>query len=132
MAYLTWDNRYSVGIPAIDKQHNTLFDMVNDLHAAMMEGKAQSVTGPLLLRLANYTKTHFAAEESLMAAKNYPGLESHRAVHRDLIRQVDELLARSKRGDLSVNIDLMNFLRGWLTEHIQKMDRNYAPYLKVA
>ena len=28
-----------------------------------------------------------------------------------------------------MNLDLMNFLRNWLVNHIQKVDREYGPWL---
>ena len=47
MALLTWNSKYSVGVEAMDKQHTMLFTMINDLHAAMSKGQAQSITGAL-------------------------------------------------------------------------------------
>ena len=38
---------------------------MNDLHAAMMKGQAQSLTGPLLQKLVDYTRTHFEDEEAM-------------------------------------------------------------------
>jgi hemerythrin-like metal-binding protein len=129
MALLAWDSRYSVGVKSIDGQHSVLFGLVNDLHAAMMKGQAQSMTGPLLRKLVDYTKTHFAAEEKLMATAKYPGLTDHQAKHRDLIKQVTEFVARFDKGEVTVNLDLLNFLRNWLVNHIQKVDREYGPWL---
>ena len=44
MALLTWDGKYSVGVKPMDSQHTVLFGLLNDLHAAMMKGQAQSLT----------------------------------------------------------------------------------------
>lgn len=129
MALLAWDSRYSVGVKSIDGQHSVLFGLVNDLHAAMMKGQAQSMTGPLLRKLVDYTKTHFAAEEKMLTAAKYPGLTDHQAKHRDLIKQVTEFVARFDKGEVTVNLDLLNFLRNWLVNHIQKVDREYGPWL---
>jgi len=129
MALLTWSSKYSVGVQAMDTQHTQLFDMVNDLHAAMMQGKAQTVTGPLLRKLADYTQRHFSAEETLMASKKYPDLAKHRALHVALIEQVSEFAARFEKGENTLSLHLMNFLRDWLTTHIQKEDQKYGTYL---
>jgi len=38
-------------------------------------------------------------------------------------------VVRYRRGDNSVYIELLNFLRDWLTNHMQKEDREYGPWL---
>jgi len=48
MALMTFGQSYSVGVKTVDDQHKVLFEIINDLHAAMMRGQAHSVTGPLL------------------------------------------------------------------------------------
>ena len=129
MALLTWNSRYSVGVEAMDNQHTVLFGLLNDLHAAMMKGQARILTGPLLLRLVEYTHIHFSDEEQMMAAARYPGLADHRIKHRELIKQVEEYAARFERGEVALNIQLLNFLRDWLSNHIQKVDHEYGPWL---
>ena len=129
MALLKWNQKYSVGVHALDDQHTGLFNVLNELHAAMMKGQAQTLTGPLLKQLVEYTRTHFAAEESMMARTNYPGLAEHRVQHRDLVKQVEGYVARFERGEITLNLHLLNFLRDWLTNHIQKTDHQYGPWL---
>ncbi len=130
MSLLTWDNsRYSVGVKSIDDEHHQLFGLINDLHDAMLKGQAQSLMGSLLHKLADYTQTHFAAEEKMMTATRYPGLVEHQMKHHELIKQVKEFSARFEKGEVALNLDLMNFLRDWLTNHIQKVDHECGPWL---
>ena len=113
----------------MDSQHTVLFGMLNDLHEAMMKGQAQKIAGELLRKLAKYTRDHFTAEEVMMASTGYPDLAQHRIKHRDLIKQVDEFSARYERGETSLNLQLMNFLRDWLSNHIQNEDQKYGPWM---
>jgi hemerythrin-like metal-binding protein len=129
MALLSWNSSYSVGIKSMDGQHTKLFGMLNDLHAAMMSGKTQGVTGKLLHKLVDYTREHFTAEEAMMASAKFPGLDTHRIRHRNLSRQVEEFVVRFEKGESAINIQLLNFLRDWLTNHIQKEDKEYGPWL---
>ena len=129
MALLSWDSSYSVGVKTIDGQHTKLFDMLNELHAAMMSGKTQGVTGKLLHKLVNYTREHFTAEEAMMAAAKFPGLDKHRIKHRNLTREVEAFVTRFEKGESAINIKLLSFLRDWLTDHIQKEDKEYTPWL---
>jgi len=46
MALMTFGQSYSVGVQSIDSQHKVLFEIVNELYAAMMKGQAKNLTGP--------------------------------------------------------------------------------------
>ncbi len=129
MALLTWSIRYSVGVKSMDAQHTVLFGFLNDLHDAMMKGQAQKITGELLSGLLDYTRKHFSAEEGLMASARYPQLAQHRTMHRELIKNVEEFTIRYQRGESALNLQLLNFLRDWLTNHILSEDHKYAPWV---
>jgi hemerythrin-like metal-binding protein len=129
MALIKWNQSFSVGVQSIDKQHTVLFDSLNELHASMMSGQAQNMTGPLLKKLLDYTRNHFSEEEKMMAAAKYPGLTDHLAKHRILVKQVEEYAARYEKGEITLNLHLLNFLRDWLTNHIQKTDKEYGPWM---
>jgi hemerythrin-like metal-binding protein len=129
MALLNWNRSYSVGVLKIDSQHTILFAILNDLHAAMLKGQAQSLTGPLLHQLADYTQTHFSAEEAMMENAKYPGLADHQIKHRELVKQVEDYLLLYDKGEVSLNLKLLDFLRDWLTNHIQKVDMAYSACL---
>jgi len=129
MALLTWSTQYSVGVKAIDKQHEGLVNSLNDLHAAMISGQAKIVTGPLLHKLVAYTRDHFAAEEGMMSAARFPKLAEHKLLHRNLTEQVEEFVARFEDGESTLSVPLMNFLRDWLTTHMLKEDKEYGPFL---
>lgn len=129
MALLIWSSKYSVGVQAMDKQHTILFGILNDLHDAMMKGQAKQMTGALLRKLVSYTREHFTAEEAVMAASGYAALAQHRIIHRDLTKQVDEFAARYERGESTLNLQLLNFLRDWLSNHIQNEDQKYGPWV---
>jgi hemerythrin len=127
MAFLTWNSKYSVGVPSMDSQHTVLFGILNDLHAAMLSDQAQSAIGDVLRNLVNYTREHFSAEEALMTAAGYPELERHRLQHRNLVMQVDDFVVRYQRGEAHLTLPLLNFLRDWLSNHIQQEDKLYGP-----
>jgi hemerythrin-like metal-binding protein len=131
MALMTWGANYSVGIAAMDEQHQALMQALNDLHTAMTKGEAREVAGQLLTKLARYTKDHFRAEEAMLARNGYPSLAEHRAKHVDLNRQVEEYIHRFESGERALTVHLLHFLRDWLTVHIQKEDRAYGGWLNA-
>jgi hemerythrin-like metal-binding protein len=129
VGFMTWDERFSVGVKTLDEEHKVLFGILNELYDAMKRGQAQVVTGHLLKKLADYTRRHFASEEAKMTASGFAGLAEHRDKHRDLIQRVEQFIVRFERGDIMLSVDLFNFLRDWLTTHIQKTDKEYGPWL---
>ena len=131
MALVTWNENLSVGVRSVDDQHTVLFNLINELHAAMMKGQARSIVGGLLKDLLAYTRNHFTAEEELMDSKQYPDLSNHKMLHRELTKQVEEYIARYEKGDLTVSTRLADFLSDWLTNHVQKVDLAYGPWLNL-
>lgn len=129
MALVTWSDDYSVGVKAIDAQHMKLFDILNELHGAMKGGQGPAVTGALLEKLVKYTKEHFANEERFMQIAGYPGLAEHHGHHEALTSQVGDFIARYKKGEGAINVDLLSFLRDWLKNHIQREDKSYSSCL---
>lgn len=129
MSLIEWNSSLSVGVPSIDAQHSVLVKTLNELHDAMMSGQAHAKTGELLRTLVRYTREHFASEEALMEKAGYAALELHRKRHHELTRQVEDYVGRFERGETTINLHLLNFLRDWLTNHILKEDKAYGPAL---
>lgn len=129
MTLLTWDKRLSVGAPSMEAQHRLLVEALNELHSAVMRGEPSGVTGLFLRTFIAYTRNHHAAEEALMARLDYPELQQHRALHRELMENLETQLAHLERGEGTVTVEFLHFLRDWLTNHIQKVDRAYLPWI---
>ncbi len=130
MALVVWSDKLSVGVKSVDDQHTVLFNTINDLHGAMMKGQARAVVGELLCRLLVYTRNHFSQEEAMLEKVRYPGLPAHRALHRDLTKQVEEYVTRHEKGDLTLSNRLADFLSDWLKNHILDTDQTYGRWLK--
>jgi hemerythrin len=125
---INWSPALSVQIKRFDEQHVRLVQMLNDLHAAMGEGKGNEVLGKTLDGLIQYTATHFADEEQLMKAHGYAGLTKHRAEHEKLVAQVLDLQAKFKAGKGGLTLQVMHFLKDWLVNHIQGEDQAYGKF----
>lgn len=129
MALINWKKKYSMGVEALDNQHKALIGILNDFHAAMLKGQGENIAGQLLLRLKNYTREHFPAEERLLESVKFPELAQHRAYHRGLMEKLEEFTARHEKGDYGMYISLLHFIRDWQTRHLLQHDREYIPYL---
>lgn len=130
MTFALWSSDYETGHPDVDRQHRRLFELVNALHDAMAKGHGREALEPALKALAAYTLEHFAAEEALMRATDYPGLERHRDKHVALAQQVDELLLRFSKGYLTIPTTLSRFLADWLKHHIREEDMAFIAWMR--
>jgi hemerythrin len=130
MELMNWIDQYSVGVKKIDEQHKTLVGMLNKLYDAMMNHCAIEITEPLVKQLVQYTQTHFADEEALMATTGFPQLNEHREQHRRLIERVQSHVSHAANKDLFQPVQLLHFLKEWLTVHIQQEDKLYGPWLQ--
>lgn len=129
MAYFTWSDNLSVGNAFIDNDHRKLFDLANRLHLAMSEGRGKDVMSKVLSNLIIYTREHFQREEDHMRKINYPGFAAHEADHVHLLKVVVELQNKFDNGNSLLTIEVSNFLREWLLNHIMKMDKDLAKAL---
>jgi len=123
-AAVEWSNELSVGIQEIDEQHKVLVSILNEMHDAVRHNHGPEVSLEILDRLIEYTKIHFAVEESLFRIFDYPGYEDHHAEHAALLKE-----AKVVSGESKVSFKLLHFLRMWLTEHIMGSDMEYAEFL---
>jgi hemerythrin len=130
MPLMTWTEKLSVGVVALDNDHKKLVAMVNDLYDAMQAGHGRDKLGPILGELIKYTKEHFAREESFFARTGYPAAGPHKQQHEALTRQVVEVQEKYAGGSAAtLSLDVMHFLRTWLVNHIQGSDQAYRAHL---
>ena len=127
---VVWSDKLSVGVKSIDDQHKKLVTLVNQLHDGMMAGKGKEAVGPVLKGLIDYTASHFKYEEDLFARTGYPEGAAHKKDHDDLVKKVLEIQKKYEQSGPGVlTIQVMNFLKDWLTAHILGSDMKYGPHL---
>ncbi len=124
---ISWSSSYSVLVGKMDQEHQRLIDIINNLYAAMREGRGKDAIVSLMSALIDYTKTHFAHEEQLMKESGYADYEKQKNAHENLISQVMELQNKINAGT-GLTQEVMSFLKNWLVNHIQGMDKKYGPH----
>lgn len=130
MMLLAWDERLSVGEPSIDARHEALVEALNELNGAMMRGAERNRTGTLLRTFVAYIRNQWAAEERAMTRINFPGLETHKGLHRQLLQTVESQVDRFERGE-SLNRDSIRQLRDALVNHIRQVNACYRIWIEA-
>ena len=123
-----WSDDFNVDIQEVDEQHKVLVDLLNQLHHAIVERRGKIASQEILNQLADYTRTHFLLEESLMRVLHYPGLEIHKQQHEDLIQQIHELQRKIDEEGATITFELLHFLKMWLIQHINESDKRFGDF----
>ena len=128
---IRWSSDLETGVRAIDRQHEELIGMLNELDAAHAGGCPQSVPDDVLQRLGTYVIFHFGTEEALMAGlpHNEEHARQHRHEHAGFIEKLAGLRAQGADNGRQTMETLIDYLNEWLYQHILKSDRELAALL---
>jgi hemerythrin len=125
MAYFEWSDALSVSVGEIDSQHKMLVSMVNSLRDAMLNGKGRDVQKVTIEDMVDYATVHFATEEKYMKAFAYPEYAPHKKEHDAFTAKALELRGRVQKAGFVLTMEILDFLRNWLKNHIQVTDKRY-------
>ena len=130
MSILCWNPDWNTGIEKIDAQHRTLFDETEKLLQAIHLDRSSEMVPELLAVLGHYVEQHFQDEEKLMTSAGYPGLESHRAEHRQMRTRLKAMVEHGQKDPAVLNEEAAEFFIDWLITHVDGEDREMAQYLR--
>lgn len=125
MDKLVWDEEaYATGFETIDKQHQKLFEFINELGDNIETAEAQDEIEAYLSFLSDYIKNHFGQEENCMAANHCPFAQKNCDAHNKFIKAYENFEERFRSGDGSMDliVELHTMLRNWTVHHICRID----------
>ena len=105
-----------------DAQHQVLFEILDQL-------KEPTAGRPVLERLEEYTRNHFALEEQYMLELGYPGRIEHMQAHARFRREITTLLAGNQEIDAMFREIISTFLTEWLTRHVFGIDKKLEEFI---
>lgn len=126
MSMVQWSNEFSVDIQEIDEQHKLIVNYINEIYAALTRKDSHALIADVVHNLVEYTKIHFAVEETLMRIFHYEGYDQHKQIHDKLVQQALIYQGRFMAGDAKVGMELLMFLKEWLFDHINQVDKRYV------
>ena len=133
MPFMVWDDKLSVGVAVLDEDHKKLIAMINELYDAVLTNHGREVLNGILDRLVAYTSYHFAREEKLMLEAGYAGFEAHKKQH-DLMSKwaVQTEFEIHKNLLPAPSLEVLNYLKDWLFDHINGSDKEYGSCLNAS
>jgi len=126
--------KFLLGVEDIDRQHRKLFEILGRVHDALLANDFSA--GPTIrsavAELLDDTHEHFASEEAMMEAADYPALTAHRELHLKLLAELRAIEIRAEFEAQFAPTELAAFLRAWLADHILAEDKAFTEFLRIA
>jgi hemerythrin len=133
MPFMVWCDKLSVGVEALDADHKNMIAIINELYEGILAGRNKEIVGDIIERLVDYTRSHFAREEGLLAECGYPETAAHKKEHDEMAVWAERVEVEFFQGTLAApSLEVMNRLKDWLFDHIGNSDQRYTRYMKDA
>jgi len=128
MSYFEWSEKYSVNVKEIDEQHKVLVEMINSLHQTLLAHKGRESHKTIVDGMVDYANIHFGTEERYMQKFYFNGYQAHNFEHEQFKKKALDLKERLESDSFVLTLEILNFLRDWLQNHILGTDMKYSKH----
>ncbi len=130
MVKYEWSRAHAVDIPDLDREHQRLFEICEQLRQALATPVPLADLQSVLQELAVRTGEHFRHEEREMRAARYPQYTWHHEQHLAARKKLRMLARRVNDGDRQASAELLAGIAAWLEGHIGIADRMLGAHLR--
>ncbi|MBU0741979.1 hemerythrin family protein [bacterium] len=129
MAIMQWSDKWGFGLAEPDADRRELVGLYNEIDLALKRGDSQRTLIAGLTRLLVRAESFFAEEEKFMEAAGYPLWPEHRDEHHDFLQRMRNFESALIEGRLAIDLPVLQFLRHWLTGHLDESDGAFGRFL---
>lgn len=126
---LRWNPALATQIAVIDRDHQNLIQIVNDLYEGVQLGCSRRIIGRILSRLIDHADEHFRREEQVMRHFSFLKLESHIRQHLDLLDRLGRVVFEFEMANDAVTLHTIDLLRDWVEVHLARDDAEFSYFL---
>ncbi|EAJ1253789.1 bacteriohemerythrin [Campylobacter lari] len=116
-----WDQKYSINNTKIDVQHKKLFELAAKVEEISDRPIYQAELKKIIAEFFHYIKIHFQDEEAYMVKINYPYLNQHKLMHKQITKSMIKII-QSIKSTNDLKEKLYTVVNSWLIEHIIQHD----------
>lgn len=129
---IKWTDDLATGTPDIDDQHKELIFQINNLIAALSEGRARHEVEKMIQFMNEYVSYHFKTEEKYMDKFGYPNTTAHKGQHEVFVKSFSRLKQRylQQGVDQELISETNDLIADWFVNHIRYVDRALGMFLK--
>ena len=129
---IAWKDKYTIGYEHVDNQHRELFQLLNDLVVACLEGNNTEKLKNTIDFLVDYTLKHFHDEEAIQIQWNYPEYKGHKQLHDDFKVTVTGIVQKYNENGSSLELcdEVNKIIVKWIVNHIQNEDKKIGDYIR--
>jgi hemerythrin-like metal-binding protein len=125
-----WTKAHAVFVPEVDAEHRNLFHLADELQAAVLANADATHILEALRALIAAMEDHLSDEERMMRAAHYPSYAWHKLQHDTARNRMKLFVPQIESGDREAASLLIEFLFGWLKDHVALADRMMGAYLR--
>lgn len=131
---IVWQPKWESGNDQIDHEHQALIRGANLMirHYLYYRDTSDSADFQIdLHQVIVMLAEHFANEEQILAAVQYPDLEDHCKLHQALLETDRELVARYEKGEISLLQAMEHLVGDTLVFHMLTEDVQFYPFVRI-
>ena len=119
----------SVGVDAIDLEHQVQVGLIDALGDAMRDGRETPELAKILGQVDEYSRVHFLSEQLLMRQHAYDRFDEHVQEHDRMVERLEAVRARLEGGEAVAALAELERLRVFLLTHIASKDHEFGRFL---
>ena len=127
---LVWRKDLESRHPEIDRQHQELFSIANQLINLSIDGRQPDEITFTLDRLLEHTAAHFSFEESVIKEAGYPEAKRHADIHHELLAKARRLKEACRKEMLKATAFFTFFTDDVVLDHMLHEDRKFFSFLR--
>lgn len=125
---MTWREKFSIGVPHIDSQHQALFSGMERIYSILADHddmRDRRMTEDAVYFLEQHAVKHFADEEAYMLSIQDGNFRLHKAQHDAILEELGKKKEEIVTSDFSARAirKLLGTLLSWLTYHTLEVDQ---------
>lgn len=127
---IDWNRDWESGVRSIDEEHRRIVHLGNELINLSVSERPEEEVRSKTDELLECIRAHFESEEAILARAAYPGMESHRKIHEEYLRESAGVYADYVNHVCDPSILFNLVVDKIIIEHMIKEDSKYFPFVK--